>query len=79
MGGFRKTEAANIAWGDCDFDKGLINVPITKNGEARFVPMIPEMRELLVQLRAARIDEAVSDRVMRLQDCQKTIDNAAKK
>jgi integrase len=78
-GGFRKTEAANITWGDCDFDKGQINVRITKNGDARFVPMIPEMRQLLERVRAAQTNEAVSERVMRVQECQKAIDNAAKK
>jgi integrase len=51
-GGFRKTEAANITWSDCDFTKGKIVVrgdPVTgtKNSETREVPMIPEMRRML--------------------------------
>jgi hypothetical protein len=40
FGGFRKTEAANILWNDCDFDNGQIRVRITKNGKPRSVPMM---------------------------------------
>jgi protein involved in ribonucleotide reduction len=51
-GGFRKSEAANITWADCDFGKGEIIVrgdPVTgtKNWTIRRVPMIPDMRKLL--------------------------------
>jgi len=51
-GGFRKNEAANISWRDCDFVHGKIIVrgdPVTgtKNSEIREVPMIPDMRALL--------------------------------
>lgn len=37
FGGFRKTEAANILWNDCDFDNGQIRVRITKTGKPRSV------------------------------------------
>ena len=51
-GGFRKSEAANITWADCDFDKKEIVVrgdpeTGTKNWTIRRVPMIPDMIELL--------------------------------
>ncbi len=39
-GGFRKTEAANISWADCDLVAGQIRVRITKNGTPCSVPMI---------------------------------------
>ena len=38
-GGFRKAEAANIRWNDCDFNHGRIRVRVTKNGSPRSVPM----------------------------------------
>jgi integrase len=55
FGGFRKSEAANITWADCDFDRGKITVrghalTGTKNSEIRDVPMIPDMRTLLTRL-----------------------------
>jgi integrase len=75
-GGFRKTEAANITWADCDFGKCRINVRVTKNGESRFVPMIPEMQALLEKLKP---DTAPTDRVMGVRECQKALDSAAKK
>ena len=56
FGGFRKSEAANITWADCDLEKGEIVVrgdpeTGTKNWDIRRVPMIPEMRQLLERLR----------------------------
>src|SRR6185295_1914472 len=45
FGGFRKTEAANITWADCDFTREKISVrgdahTGTKNHDTREVPMI---------------------------------------
>ena len=55
FGGFRKSEAANISWADCDFEKREIVVrgdpeTGTKNWSIRRVPMIHEMRKLLTRL-----------------------------
>lgn len=81
FGGFRKTEAAGVQWGFCDFTKGQIYLPpeITKNHEPRYVPMIDKMRELLKRLRTERPDEPVTGLVMRVNECQKAIENHAKK
>ncbi|MGD0022933.1 MAG: site-specific integrase [Smithellaceae bacterium] len=80
-GGFRKSEAANITWADCDFGKKEIVVrgdpeTGTKNWTIRRVPMIPDMFELLKRLRDERPDEPASQPVMRVRECQKTIDSA---
>ena len=47
FGGFRKSEASNITWADCDIEKGEIIVrgdpeTGTKNWNIRRVPMIPK-------------------------------------
>ena len=78
-GGFRKTEAANITWADCDFVRGKIVVrgdpeTGTKNSEIREVPMIPDMRQLLERLHADRSDEPAESSVMLVHECQKAID-----
>jgi len=83
-GGFRKGEAANVTWSDCDFEKGEIIVrgdpeTGTKNWSIRRVPMIPDMLELLEHLRKEHPDEAASNRVMRVRECQNAIDSACKK
>jgi integrase len=78
-GGFRKTEAANVRFSDCDFDKGQIRVLVTKNGEPRSVPMIPEMKSLLERIKADRLDVQDSDFVMQVRECQKAMDSAADK
>ncbi len=83
-GGFRKSEAANITWADCDFDKKEIVVrgdpeTGTKNWTIRRVPMIPDMIELLSRLRAERPDETASQPVMRVRECQIAINSACKK
>ena len=65
FGGFRKSEAANVIWQDCNFDNGTISVVAAdentttkdrnfriKNGQFRVVPMINEMRQLLEEIKA---------------------------
>jgi integrase len=83
FGGFRIGESANITWADCDFDKKEIVVrgdpeTGTKNWSIRRVPMIPAMLELLQRLRAERPDEPEGNSVMRIRECQKAMDRAAK-
>jgi integrase len=83
FGGFRKLEASFITWADCDFAKGKIMVrgdPVTgtKNGEFREVPMIPDMRRMLEAMRAERASESAESGVMRVHECQKAMDRAAK-
>ena len=86
-GGFRKGEAANITWADCDFKRGKIILrgdPVTglkrrRAGEFREVPMISEMRKLLEQIQAKRSDEPQTEKVMRVSECKKSITTACKK
>ena len=84
FGGFRKGEAANITWADCDFEKKEIIVrgdPVTgtKNWSIRRVPMIPEMFKLLERLRKQRISEESGKPVMQVRECQQAINSACKK
>ena len=84
-GGFRIGEAKHITWADCDFARGKIIVngePETglkgrQAGESREVPMIPDMRQLLEQMKAARPDEPSTATVTRVHECQKAMDRAA--
>lgn len=82
-GGFRKSEAANVTWSDCDFTKKEIVVRGdpehgTKSSLMRRVPMIPEMVALLNELREQREAQAPVAPVMHVQECQKAMDRAAK-
>jgi len=83
FGGFRVSEASNITWADCDFEKGEIMVrgdaeTGTKNWSVRRVPMIPDMKELLERLRAERPDESNVSPVMRVKECLKAMTRAAR-
>ena len=83
FGGFRKNEAANITWADCDFDKGEIIVrgdpeTGTKNWTIRRVPMIPDMRKLLERLNAQNSATRPTQPVMQVRECQQAMDRAAK-
>ena len=83
FGGFRLSEAANVTWSDCDFEKSEIVVrgdleTGTKNRSIRRVPMIPEMAALLGRLKAERADAKPDDRVMRVRECQGAMNRAAK-
>jgi integrase len=83
FGGFRISEAKNITWGDVDFDKGHVRVlgdeeHGTKNGEFRFVPMIQDMRTLLERLKTEDAEAKSSSPVMKVHECQRSMDRAAK-
>ena len=83
FGGFRISEAANITWADCDFEKKEIVVrgdpeTGTKNWSIRRVPMIPDMIQLLERLRSEHANESAQSAVMRVRECQKAMDRAAK-
>jgi len=82
-GGFRLSEAHQITWADCDFEKKEILVrgdpeTGTKNWSVRRVPMISDMLNLLQRLRNNRQSEPESHRVMMVRECQKSMDRAAK-
>ena len=84
FGGFRKGEAGQVTWADCDFEKEEIVVrgdPVTgtKNWTVRRVPMIPDMLELLARLRRERADEPLARLVMRVRECQNAINSVCKK
>jgi integrase len=82
-GGFRKGEAASITWADCKFndvgDGGEIIVRQTKNSETRAVPMIPPMVDLLKRLRSDRPNEKPDAPVMKVKECQISMNKAAAK
>jgi len=84
FGGFRKSEAANITWADCDFEKGEIVVrgdaeTGTKNWTIRRVPMIPDMKKLLARLQAENPGALSTASIMVVRECQKAMDRAAEK
>lgn len=86
FGGFRKNEAANISWADCDFNRKKIIVrgdAVTglkgrHAGEVREVPMIPDMQKLLGRIRNERPNDPPEARVMLVRECQKAMNRAAK-
>ncbi len=82
-GGFRKSEGANITWADVDFQREQVMVrgdeqTGTKNGEVRLVPMIPDMQVLLKRLRMENGGATPDSAVMRVKECQKAMNRAAK-
>jgi integrase len=82
FGGFRKGEAAQILWADCDLKKGEILVrgdaeTGTKNWSVRRVPMIPDMIALLAGLKAERPTAKPTDPVMLVRECQGAMNRAA--
>lgn len=78
FGGFRKSEAAAILWGDVDSDKGVIHVRSGKTTAAeREVPIIEPMAKLLAKLKTEAGEVRPSDPVMHARECQKSMDRAA--
>jgi len=82
--GLRIGEANYVTWGDVNFARHQLHVlgdpeTATKNGETRFVPMIPELERLLSELRAERANEPANASVMRVFECQNSMTHAASK
>lgn len=48
--GMRQGEITSLAWSDIDWERNLVNVIDTKNGDDRIVPMNPVMKDLLLKL-----------------------------
>ena len=82
--GVRIGEAKFVTWADVNFDRRQLHVKgdpetATKNGETRYVPMVPELEKMLRELRAERPDEPSSATVMRVFECQNSMTHAAAK
>jgi integrase len=74
--GARQTEANNVQWGDVDFANGRITLRVTKNGDPRDVPMIPECRALLEGMRQVRSAELSTEAVLRVRECRGFLERA---
>jgi integrase len=68
--GARKNEANHVLWHDVNFKAGRITLRITKNGETRDVPMIPECRKLLEKMRADRLEDSPETPILRVKECR---------
>ena len=82
--GLRIGEAKYVTWADANFVRRQLHVrgdpeTATKNGETRFVPMIPELEQMLTELRAERSAEPPTATIMRVFECQNSMTNAAAK
>jgi integrase len=82
--GLRIGETKFVTWADVNFTRHQLHVrgdPITatKNGETRYIPMIPELDQMLTALRSDRADEPATATVMRVFECQNSMTHAAAK
>jgi integrase len=82
--GLRIGEAKHVTWADVNFARHQLHVrgdpeTATKNGEMRFVPMIPELERMLTGLRAERGNEPANATLMRVFECQNSMTHAATK
>jgi integrase len=82
--GLRIGEAKYVTWVDASFAPRQLHVrgdPVTatKNGETRYVPMIPELEQMLTELRRERSNEPSTATVMRVFECQNSMTHAAAK
>ena len=67
--GVRIGEARFVTWADTNFGRRELHVrgdpeTATKNGETRYVPMIPELEQMLTELRSQRANEPPTATVM---------------
>ena len=82
--GMRIGESKEVALSDLNFEAGEIRVvgdpeEGTKNGEVRYIPMIPQARILFIRILAERKDEPEAAKLFRVRECQKSMTRAAEK
>jgi integrase len=82
--GLRIGEAKFVTWADASFARRQLHVrgdPVTgtKNSETRYVPMIPELEQMLNELRKERQNEPLNSTIMRVFECQNSMTHAAAK
>jgi integrase len=82
--GVRIGEAKFVSWADANFERRQLHIrgdpeTATKNGETRYVPMIPELEQMLKGLRSERPSEPGTASVMRVSECQNSTTHAAAK
>ena len=80
--GCRLNEGTLVCWSDVNLQRGELLVrgdstSGTKNGEVRRIPLIPDARRLLLQIRAASPHAKSSERVLRVRECQRAMNRAA--
>jgi integrase len=81
--GLRISESWFVTWRDVDFKRKQLLVrgsPLTgtKNDEVRVVSMISQLEEMLIKKREERAEEPPTASVMRVRECQKSMDRAAR-
>ncbi|MEZ5277109.1 MAG: site-specific integrase [Opitutaceae bacterium] len=79
--GARKGEAMRLTWGHANFSKKQLRIPGTKSESSnRVVPMIAPLVELLEAIKVRRRQQGdtveAGDRILKLTECQKSIDRA---
>lgn len=82
--GCRISESARVHLDDINLRKGEVRVlgdpeEATKNGEIRYVPMIPAARQLFERLKKERAGTTGTEPVFQVRECQKAMDRAANK
>ena len=82
--GMRISEAGEVTRADVSFIAGEIRVcgdadEGTKNGEVRYVPMIPQARALFTRMLVERPNEDDSTKLFRVRECEKSMTSAAGK
>ena len=81
--GLRIGESKHVTWHDVDFEKQKLHArgdpeTGTKNSEIRVVPLIPELQSMLEKMRHERSHKTKDTSIMRVNECQKSMDRAAK-
>jgi integrase len=52
--GMRRSEMLSMSWREVHFDRGVIALADTKNGQPRWIPLTPSAREILMRQQTAR-------------------------
>jgi integrase len=78
LSGLGNSEAANLVWGDIDFEAGRIRVYRNKTDTGFVIPIFPQLRPFLECLRGDE-QRAHNERVFKVQNIKKALANACRR
>lgn len=75
--GCRKGEILSLRWEQVDLERGIVRLEVgeTKNGEARIIPLVPELRDALKAQKALRDSTCPDCEMLFFRDAGKPIKN----
>jgi integrase len=77
--GLRRQAIQHLTWEDFNFEESQVRLRNTKLSRWYFVPLYPALRNFVIELRERSLTAKPQDRLIKINDCKKSLDGACKR